>query len=266
MPRNGPIRTPSLEVVNVAGDLAVGRDRIQSAPNLRRVHAESAEEHRRRIWWLESEDLGQHLLRRDLGLPAIGLDRILEHFLCRWRHAESIFLRDVSDPRLLRHGAHRQFGSVGARPEAEGAQGLVIERLKGLASLLQAHAHHDFDRGILEQGKQDVIGASSAITSATGLLTRLQIDGPDVKYLWHNGFGGHDDSLLYLVCTDWRVTPKASPICCHDQPFSRAAATWFASTLSASRWSASEARSPAAGSSDERFTLSSSMSTPVSLG
>ena len=35
----------------------------------------------------------------------------------------------------------------------------------------------------------------------------------------------HDHSLLYLVCTDWRVTPKASPICCHDQPFSRADAT-----------------------------------------
>ena len=24
------------------------------------------------------------------------------------------------------------------------------------------------------------------------------------------------------------VTPKASPICCHDQPFSRANVTWFA--------------------------------------
>jgi hypothetical protein len=42
LPGNGPIRTPSLEVVNVAGDSAIGRDRIQSAPNLRRVHAESA--------------------------------------------------------------------------------------------------------------------------------------------------------------------------------------------------------------------------------
>ena len=29
---------------------------------------------------MESEDLGQHLLGCDLGLPAIGLDRILEHF------------------------------------------------------------------------------------------------------------------------------------------------------------------------------------------
>ena len=198
-------------------------------------------------------------------LPAVGLDRFLKHFLCRGRHAEAIFLRDVSDPRLLRHGAHRQWGSVGAGPQAQGAQGFVIERLKGLASLLQAHAQHDFDRGILQQGEQDVIGASSAITSATSLLTGPQIDGPGVKHLWRNGFGGHDDSLLYLVCTDWRVTPKASPICCHDQPFSRADATWFASTLSARRWSANEARSPIAGSSDERFTLSSSMSMPVSL-
>src|SRR5487761_1946822 len=72
-----------------------------------------------------------------------------------------------------------------------------------------------------------MIGAISAITSATSLLTGLQTDGPGVKRLSRNGFGGHDDSLLYLVCTDWRVTPKASPICCHDQPFSRADATWF---------------------------------------
>src|SRR5271169_4660154 len=135
----------------------------------------------------------------------------------------------------------------------------------GLASLLQAHAQHGFDRGILQQGEQDVIGAGSAITSATGLLTGPQIDGPDVKRLWHNGFGGHDDSLLYLVCTDWRVMPRASPICCHDQPFPRADATWFASTLSARRWSASEARSPIAGSSDETSALSFSMSMPVSL-
>jgi hypothetical protein len=31
---NGPMRAPWLEVVKVAGDSAVGRDRIQSAPNL----------------------------------------------------------------------------------------------------------------------------------------------------------------------------------------------------------------------------------------
>jgi hypothetical protein len=180
------------------GAAAVGRDRIRSAPNLRRVHAESAQQYRCRIWWLESEDLGQHLLGRDLGLPAHGLDRFLEHFLCRGRHAEAIFFHDGSDRRPLRHGAHRQWGSVGAGPHAHGTQGFLIERLKGLASLLQAHAQHDFDRGILKQAEQDVIGASSAITSPTSLLTGPQIDGPDVKHLWHNGSGGHDDSLLYL--------------------------------------------------------------------
>ena len=141
----------------------------------------------------------------------------------------------------------------------------MIERLEGLASLLQAHAQHGFDRGIFKQGEQEVIGASSAITSATSLLTGLQIDGPGVKRLWRNGFGGHDESLLYLVCTDWRVTPKASPICCHDQPFSRADATWSASTLSARRWSANEARSPSDGSLDVIAEAMSSAFMAVSL-
>src|SRR5271170_3614532 len=135
----------------------------------------------------------------------------------------------------------------------------------GLASLLQAHAQHGFGRGIFQQGEQEVIGAGPAIPSAAGLLAGPQVDGPGVEHLWRDGLGGHDDSLVYLACTDWRVMPKASPICCHDQPFSRADATWCASTRSARRWSASEARSPVAGSSDERFTLSSSMSTTVSL-
>ena len=91
LPGNGPIRAPSLEVVNVAGDSAVGGARSQSAPNLQRVQAESAQQHRCRIWWLESEDLGQYLLGRDPGLPAHGLDRFLEHFRCHGRHAEAIF-------------------------------------------------------------------------------------------------------------------------------------------------------------------------------
>ena len=195
----------------------------------------------------------------------LGLAEFLKYLLCRGRHAEAIFSHDVSDPRLLRHGAHRQWGCVGAGSHAQGTQGFLIERLKGPASLLQAHAQRGFDRGILQQGEQKVVGARSAITSATSLLTGPQIEGPGVMHLWHNGFGGHDDSLLYLVCTDWRVMPKASPICCHDQPFSRADVTWFASTLSARRWSANEARSPIAGSSDERFTLNSSMSMPVSM-
>jgi hypothetical protein len=135
---------------------------------------------------LESEDLGKHLLNGDLGFPAIGLDRPLKHLLCRGRHPEAISLRDVSDPGLLRHGAHRQCGSVGARPHTQGTEGFLIERIKGLSSLLQANSQHDFDRGILQQGEQEVIGASSAITSATSLLTGSQIDGPGVKHVWHN--------------------------------------------------------------------------------
>src|SRR6202034_1648319 len=111
----------------------------------------------------------------------------------------------------------------------------------------------------------EVIGARSAITSATSLLTGPQIDGPGVEHLRHDWFGGHEDSLWYLVCTDWRVTPKASPICCHDQPFSRAAATWSASTLSARRWSANEARSPSDGSLDAIAEAMSSAFMDVSL-
>jgi hypothetical protein len=57
---------------------------------------------------------------------------------------------------------------------------------------------------VIEQGEQDVIGARSAITSATGFLSGPQINGPAVKDLRYHGFGGHVGSLLYLVCTDWR--------------------------------------------------------------
>src|ERR1700749_1969441 len=49
-------------------------------------------------------------------------------------------------------------------------------------SLRRGHAQGAFDRGILQQGEQDVIGASSAITPATSLLTCLQIDGPRVMH------------------------------------------------------------------------------------
>ena len=95
----------------------------------------------------------------------------------------------VSDLRLLRDRAHRQWGSVGAGPQAEGAQGFMVERLEGLASFRQAHVQRDFDRGVLQQGEQEVIGTCSPVTSATSFLTGLQRDGPDVEHLWHEGFG-----------------------------------------------------------------------------
>jgi hypothetical protein len=96
-----------LDDVDVDPDSAVGRESIQSALNLEGVHSESAQQYGRGIWWLESEDLGKYLRARDLGLPARGLDRFLQHFLCCGRHAETVFFHDVSDFWLLRHGAHR---------------------------------------------------------------------------------------------------------------------------------------------------------------
>ena len=104
-----PPVTPSVRG-RLARDSAVGRDLIQSAPNLRCVHAESAQQHRRGIWWLEGKDRSQHLLGRELELTAVGFGRILQYLLCRGRHAEAIVSHDVSDPRLLRHSVHRQAG------------------------------------------------------------------------------------------------------------------------------------------------------------
>jgi len=70
-------------------------------------------------------------------------------------------------------------GCVGAETQAQGTQGFVIERLKSQASLLQAHAQQGFDRGFLEQGEQDVIGAISAITSRrASSLARRQMAQP----------------------------------------------------------------------------------------
>jgi hypothetical protein len=42
-------------------------------PRGRAIDAEGVEQHCRRIWWLESEDLGQHLVGRDLEPATVGL-------------------------------------------------------------------------------------------------------------------------------------------------------------------------------------------------
>jgi len=52
------------------------------------------------------------------------------------------------------------------------------------------------------------IGAISAITLGDEPPHWPQTDGPAVSVAGLNGFGGHYDSLLYLVCTDWRVMPR----------------------------------------------------------
>lgn len=62
-------------------------------------------------------------------------------------------------------------GNVDAGLHAQGTQGFLIEGVKDLASLLQAHAQDALDRGIRQQAEQDVIGAGSAVTSAMSLLS-----------------------------------------------------------------------------------------------
>jgi len=103
-------RSLATSVLPGGDDLVLaGHDgRVAGSLDLRRVQApQSAQPRRRRIWWRESQDLGQHLLGRDLELPAVGPGRFLKHFLCRGRHAEAILFRDVLERRLLRHGADR---------------------------------------------------------------------------------------------------------------------------------------------------------------
>lgn len=63
-------------------------------------------------------------------------------------------------------------------------------------------------QGSPNKASKRVISAGSAITSATRLLTGPQTDHPGVKRRWRNVFGGHDGSLLYLACTDWRVIAR----------------------------------------------------------
>jgi len=66
-------------------------------------------------------------------------------------------------------------------------------------------------------------------------ITRRRASSParrqmaSVQHVWRNGFGFHDGSLLYLVCTDWRVTPKRRQSAATTSPFP-ADATCFAST------------------------------------
>jgi hypothetical protein len=63
------------------GDPRVGSLRIQSALKLRRVHAEGVQRDRRRICWLEREDLGQHPLGCDLELAGLGFDAPARTFI-----------------------------------------------------------------------------------------------------------------------------------------------------------------------------------------
>jgi hypothetical protein len=105
-----------------------GASYAETLQRVRAIDAESIQQHRCRIWWLEGEDLRDYLGSGDLEFPmTLGLVSLLQHFLCCGRHAEAIFFSDVSDSRLLRDGAHRQWGSIAARPQAQGAESFAIE-------------------------------------------------------------------------------------------------------------------------------------------
>src|SRR4051794_32673373 len=94
-------------------------------------------------------------------------------------------------------------------------------------------------------------------------VDRLDALGPQVACLL---LGVHDDPAGLLgeplehaqrsfllracfLCTACRLTPRASAICCHDQPRSRALRTWSTSSRSASSRIARTARRPVSGSS-----------------
>ena len=64
---------------------------------------------------------GTTLLVGDLVLPStVGLRRLFQRLLGGGSHAEAILLRDVPEPRLHRHGSHRQRGTStsDSRPRA----------------------------------------------------------------------------------------------------------------------------------------------------
>src|SRR5262249_4452522 len=120
---------------------------------------------------------------------------------------------------------------------------------------------------------QQALGANAAVAAAPRLLAGGDIRPPRVE----DGLAlcfrlplRHRGPFRCLVWIDWRVTPSASPICCHDHPCPRASAHCAASTRSARRLNANTARNPTAGSpvesTAERSTGPRSVSsTSVSL-
>ena len=119
------------------GDSGGRRDRIESAPSLRRVHAQSAQQRLGRIWWLESEDLSQHLRAVTCVLRRMGLTASSSTFFAAGVMRRRSFVMTALIVGLF-GTARIARGSVGARPHAQGAQGFPIERLEGLATLLKA--------------------------------------------------------------------------------------------------------------------------------
>src|SRR5690606_28991082 len=82
------------------------------------------------------------------------------------------------------------------------------------------------------QSVEEVFGTQSGIAAATGdLFGGGQHRPPDITVETLE----HHITFLYFLCTAWRDTPRASPICSHVHPARRAVITCRASRLSASR-------------------------------
>ena len=141
--------------------------------------------------------------------------------------------------------AARPVGWNSPRVQSDRGKRGAIELVGGVVGGRGVDAHKPGEFIVLQEGEQQVIGSDSPVASALRFISRVFDRGPGAH-------GRIVQTLLsrfpYFACTDWRVTPRASPICSHDHPARRASATCTASTRSARRWSAPTARRPIAGS------------------
>ncbi len=149
--------------------------------------------------------------------------------------------------------------------DADGGERRHVERVRGGAGAGEGHPEGPCRLGIpiMQEPEQQMISAEPAVAATARLLgcgSQHQLPGVDAEPLRH-----HCSCFPYLAWTDWRETPRASPICSQDQPRSRARRTLRASICSASLCSAPTARSPTAGSSDLKAAVRSLRFTFVSL-
>ena len=114
-------------------------------------------------------------------------------------------------------GWHRRRAERRVDPDCH--KRIAIHRIKRLTRRSQIAAQHLRDLGLAQQPKHDVFGTDAPVTTPTRLLARIHVRRPRVIPAGltrdRNHHGTH---FPYLACTDCRVIPSASPICCHDHP------------------------------------------------
>ena len=213
------------------------------------VHAQGHKECCGRVWRLACEDDDEYLLWNDVLPTAHRLAGLLQSALRCGRQRETI-LQDRLQVGPRRLVPPRQRWGVESRGDADGVKCLSVEQVERLTGRVERDAKCGRDLRIVEQAEHQVLGAHPAIASPARLFPGSDVGRPGVVRLRCSRSGRHHRSLPYLRCTDCRVTPSASPICCQVHPCARAAATLEASTRSASRCNAKAARSPRAGSSE----------------